>query len=212
MIFFAFTNINRMLLVMVLATICLVQSPSAWALEQAAITSSLLLKVTDRDRVADLLSQKAEELNGWFFERTDDSIKLKVPTTEAKAFITYAENLGIVADRSYASDHLALDLSSRLSSLKSKEESLAQYLAVLESARKTAVLTVEREIVALTAEIEKLKGEIRFIRHRINYAQITITFEFRDRSAPVADGSSSFPWLNTMNISDLVRDFQYAHK
>ena len=42
-------------------------------------------------------------------------------------------------------------------------------------------------------------------------AEITVSFRFRDRAAPAATGTSSFPWLNTVNLTDLVEDFRHAH-
>ena len=45
------------------------------------------------------------------------------------------------------------------------------------------------------------------MRHRIAFARIEVLFEYRDRSAPVPDGRSSFAWLNSMNLSDLLEEF-----
>jgi hypothetical protein len=57
------------------------------------------------------------------------------------------------------------------------------------------------------AEIETLKGQLRHLQDRIALARVEVRFEYRDRSAPVPDGSSSFAWLNTMNLIDLLEEF-----
>jgi len=87
---------------------------------------------------------------------------------------------------------------------------LERYFDVLHNARPQAVTTVEHEMTSLIAEIEQLQGALVFAEHRLSYAQLDVSFEFRDRQAPVNNGNSSFPWLNTMNLADLIGDFQYG--
>ena len=208
MIFFRTINISMS----VLFCLMVACSSNAFGEEQSAIVSRLVLKVTDRDQVAELIIRQAGEVEGWFFSRTDEELQLKVPASMAKSFIDFVGQQGIVADRSYSSRYLGDRLSQRLASLKSRESLLINYFEVLKKAKQSSVLAVEQEVVALTEAIEKLKGEIRYLRHEIKYARINITFQFRNRTAPVADGNSSFPWLNTMSLTDLVRDFQNVHK
>ena len=57
-----------------------------------------------------------------------------------------------------------------------------------------------------------IKGRILFLENRIQYAQVSVSFQFRDRSAPVRTGHSSFRWLNELNIADLMEDFNRPGK
>lgn len=189
----------------------LIQANYAFGESKAAIVARLVLKVTDRDQAASLLIQRAEELEGWFSRRSDEMVELKIPAAKAEGFIGFALEQGILADRSYSSTNYDNRLSLLAATLKSKESLLSDYLDVLKEAKQSSILAVEQEIVALTEQIEKIKGEMRYLAHNAEYARISISFQFRDRSAPTADGKSSFRWLNTMNLSDLVRDFQYGH-
>ena len=42
------------------------------------------------------------------------------------------------------------------------------------------------------------------------FADIYVGFQYRERRAPVNDGSSSFEWLNTLNVQDVQYGFQYS--
>ncbi len=130
----------------------------------------------------------------------------------ADKFLEFAEKQGTVIQREYKTDHKGFDLLRTEAMLKSREEIRLQYLEVLKKANAKTILAVEKEIADLIKGIETLKGEIRYMKHRLRFAEIEISFDFRERSAPAPDGKSSFPWLNTMNLPDLVEEFQYARR
>jgi len=95
-------------------------------------------------------------------------------------------------------------LLSKQAALKARLATQKQYEALLKQANVDAVLYVEKELIQLIAEIETLKGTIRHLEHRIQYAQVQVAFEYIDRPAPATDGNSSFEWLNSMNLTDLL--------
>jgi hypothetical protein len=175
---------------------------------RAAVTSTLTIKVSDRDQAGDGLIKKTEELEGYFAARSDQSVTLKVPVEQVKALLTYAEGLGVVVDRQYETQDLGFELDQRKTKLASRESMLAKYFGVLREAGADGVVQVESEVTNLVSEIEGLKGSIQLMEHRLRYAQVVINFQFRDRAAPAKDGRSSFPWLNTMNLVDLLEDFR----
>ncbi len=124
-----------------------------------------------------------------------------------ETFMEFVPKLGEITDHSLKRYYLGEHLIEKESSLSGKMEVMAQYMKVLEEAETEAILLVEKEIIHLMEAIEKLKGEIRYLKHCIRFAKINISFRFRDRTIPKNDGTSSFPWLNTMNLSDLIGDF-----
>jgi hypothetical protein len=87
---------------------------------------------------------------------------------------------------------------------------LARYEAVLDEASVASVVAVERQITGVVAEIEQLEGRRRSLVHQAKYASIDLSLRYRDRQAPSRDGASSFAWLNTLNVADLVEDFEYG--
>lgn len=176
----------------------------------SAISTKMILKVTDPERSADLLAEKADALGGYFVLRNNSCIKVKIPAGAMEGFLKFSTDQGIVLTREQSSEDLNAALFYKKSLLKSKTEIKTQYLNVLKEAKVEAVVMVENEITNLVHEIETLKGEIRMIEHRLSFAEALIEFRFKDRSTPTAQGPSSFPWLNNINISDLLKAFQYG--
>jgi hypothetical protein len=194
-------------LVAALACGCLLVGTGAWAQDTSAILMKMVVKVPDRDRAADAVVAAAEAAQGYFTEKSRDVVIVKVPAAQAQGLIEIVTRQGEVIDRQYRREDLGDELIKKQAALKSKEAVHNQYLEVLRQADAEDVLYVEKEIVELVGEIETLKGAIRYLHHRVRFAEIQVSFQFRDRAAPVADGTSSFAWLNTLNLMDLLKDY-----
>jgi len=174
----------------------------------AASDATLVVKVTNRDAAADALAKKAEELGGYFSSRDETSIVLRVPTGTEDELIALTEKQGVLIERLISKNDLSEVLEDARSKLRSREETLKRYFEVLREAGPMQVVMVEREIVAQIQDIEGLKGRIRAMEHRLRFATLNISFEFRERRAPLKTGLSSFQWLNTVNLADLLEDFR----
>ena len=190
-------------------------NPTASAEEPADalfVESSMTLKVENKDQVAEELIKKAEEMGGYYQRRDDSFLSLKVPTAKTTAFIEFAESRGLVATRDFASKSLSQDLANTRAKLKAREELLEKYFAILDEAKSSAVITVEREVIRLVTEIENLKGVERKLSHQSLFSNISIGFQFRDRRAPSSDGTSSFGWINSLNVTALIDEFRYGSR
>jgi hypothetical protein len=174
-----------------------------------AVTASLVVKVGQPADVADALVAAAEEMGGWFQTRSTTAVSFRLPSAQVDAFLAEASALGVVADRQFSANDLTTELVDQRSRLAARESVLDQYYAILATANPKAIVSVERQITQLVEEIEDLKGRIRYLEHQGEYARVDVSFQFRDRRAPSRDGSSSFAWLNTLNLEDMVNDFQY---
>jgi len=137
---------------------------------------------------------------------------LGVPSGFATGCAPHHAIMGKVVDRDWQSDDLGARLDDARSRLKAREEVLQRYLAVLAEAKPESIVAVQREITRVVGEVEQAKGTIRYLEHRVAYSEAAISFQFQDRSAPSRDGTSSFRWLNTVNLADLVVDFQVGRR
>lgn len=180
---------------------------AGWAGQASAVQVRLVVKVGDRQEAAGRLARSAEKSKGYFLEKSGKGVTLRVPAANVKKIMAEADQLGQVIDRQFEREDLGGALLEKEAALKAKTDVQRQYLALLNQADTEAALYVEKELIKLVAEVETLKGRIRFLRHRIAFARIEVLFEYRDRSAPVPDGRSSFAWLNSMNLSDLLEEF-----
>jgi len=178
----------------------------------AWVAAHLSLRVDDRASALDTTVASAKERGGWFNSLSEDSVTVRVPAAEVEALLEELRGLGKVAERSFSSEDLTAEREDLVIRLASREESLARYLGVLETANPKAVVSVEREITRLIADIEQLKGRLQVVEDRGAYGQISVSFTYRDRKAPTQDGSSSFDWINTVNMADLLWDLEYGER
>ncbi|MBI3179146.1 MAG: DUF4349 domain-containing protein, partial [Deltaproteobacteria bacterium] len=165
----------------------------------------------DRNKTADALIAEAERMGGYFSERSDDSVTFKIPARHTKALLAKVDPLGVVVERTTHAEDVAAQLLEARTLLKSREQVLQRYFGVLNQAGPSTVVSVEREMTALVREIEELRGDIRLLEHRVQFASVSVQFQFRDRQAPARSGDSSFAWLNTVNLVDLLAEFSYGH-
>lgn len=175
---------------------------------ESQVRASLVIKVAQRDAAADALIAKNQELGGYFANLASQQVVLRVPVAHADALLATAGTLGLVVSRSYDRVDMSQRLGELRSRLKARQDVLGRYLDVLKGAHADAVVTVEQQVTGLIAEIENLQGQIRLIENQIAYATLSVSFQFRERAAPRRDGSSSFEWLNTVNLSDIIDNFR----
>jgi hypothetical protein len=192
---------------LLLAAVMLLAGTPGWAVETSAIEIKIVVKVSDRAQAAEALVQSAARLDGYFTQKTGDGIVLRIPASGLKPLLADADQLGQVIDRQLGREDLGEELLRKKAVLKAKTEAQHQYLALLDQADAEGALSVEKELILLVAEIETLKGQLRHLQDRIALARVEVRFEYRDRSVPVPDGSSSFAWLNTMNLIDLLEEY-----
>ena len=174
----------------------------------AHVVASLVLKVPQRDQATDALIAEAQRLGGWFAGLSDNGVSLRVPREQADVMISFALAQGLVVERSFNSEDLSARLTESRARLTAREAALKRYMDLLPTASAGAVVSVEREINGLIAQIESLKGQIRVLEHHAAWAELNVSFQFRERNAPSRGGSSSFGWINTLNLTDLIEVFR----
>lgn len=177
---------------------------------RTAISASMVLEVTDRDAAADALIGAAEKRGGWFATRDDNQVVLVVPVHQADGMIAEVEPLGVVVDKTLNADDVTARLRELRTRLESREKVFERYFSVLQSAGYETIVEVESEMTSLVQQIESLEGSIKLIEHQLTHARIAVRFQFRDRRPPARSGESSFGWLNTVNLVDLLAEFSHV--
>jgi hypothetical protein len=172
------------------------------------VTGALVLRVDDQAAASANAIALAEQMGGWFSRFSGDGVTVRIPTAGVDAFLEASQGFGDVEDRQYGREDLGGRIADVESRLKARREVLARYLSVLEDASPKAVVQVEREITRVVSEIEGLEGQLRVHTDRVKHAEVTLSFRYRERRAPVRDGSSSFAWLNTMNVADFLEELE----
>lgn len=179
--------------------------------EETRVQASVVVKVYQPEAAAESLIDEATKQKGYFSSLSNESITFRIPTPAVEGFLAEVAEEGQVIERSMDASDLSASLAQMRARLKTREQLLDRYFAVLAEANPDAVVSVEREITRLVAEIENLRGNIRYQENLARYAEVRVSFQYQQREAPAADGSSSFAWLNTLNLSDLLYYFRYGY-
>ncbi len=168
------------------------------------VDASVVVAVSQQEEAADQIVATASELGGWFQSRTPSAVSLRVPIDQVDAVLASASAKGKVIDRSVRREDVGQEIADLEGRLAAREQVLDRYYRVLRTAGSDSIVAVERQIVAAIEQIEVLKGRLRMLRDRAAYGRVDVAFRFRDRAAPARDGSSSFPWINTLNVQDVI--------
>ena len=175
-------------------------SPQGLADERQIISqASLDLEVSDVNAATVQLRGLVQSLGG-FIEHVSTSggpnpergsAVVRVPSDRFLDALESIERLGKALGQSLGQRDVtgeAIDLEARLKSERSAEESL---LKLLERAVSVSdVLTVERELARIRADIERFQGQLEFIQRSVALATIAVSFVLPPGSIPIAPSAS----------------------
>ncbi len=178
------------------------------SIANSTVKASVTINVGNPGGTALAIIEKAERLNGYFTLHADDHVSISIPVKHVTDFLAFVEKKGIVSFKKYDAEDVSTKLFLKKTTLKAREKMLEQYMKVLESAGNKKIVTVETEVIKLSEKIEDIKGHIRYLEHCTAYAKVDVYFSYHDRAMPTVKKDSSFTWLNTMNLQDMIWDFQ----
>jgi hypothetical protein len=177
-----------------------------------AVTFSAVLQVEEPDKVADRVIARAESLGGWFLQKTKGSLDLRIPSAQVDLFLQGLDTLGILLDRNLQSVNLEGEREELVSRLKARKAVLNDYYAMLKESGDSTIFTIQNEIINLQAEIDQTTGRILKVEDRMAMAQVSLSFTFQQRGAPLTTGQSRFPWLNRLELPNLMNRFDYEYR
>lgn len=186
-------------------------APATEPVSETLVGASLVVAVAQQEAAAEAVVEQAEALGGWFQSRTPLAVSLRIPVASIDEMVAFAESQGKVVDKSLTRQDTSQELADLRGRLAAREKLLDEYYRVLAGANADSVVTVEYEIVGAIDQIEMLRGRIRMLEDQAAHARLDVSFQFRDRAAPASDGSSSFAWLNTLNVQDVIASLQTSH-
>lgn len=174
------------------------------------VVAQIVLKVANKDEAQQSVITEAERLGGYFSQLSESQVSVRIPVAHHDDLLTHLDGLGLVADRQYSSLDLREELEDSKIRLSARQKVLDQYFKLLSTANAKAVITVEREITRLVAEVERYQGSIRLLEHDAALASVVVRFQFRDRTQPNQSTGSSFDWLNSLSLARLVHQGTHA--
>ena len=179
--------------------------PSSWDTQvsadkrQVISQASIDLEVSDVNAASTQLRGLVQSLGG-FVEHISTSggpnpeygsAVVRVPSERFPDAIDGIERLGKSLGQTLGQRDVtgeAIDLEARLRSERSTEESLLKLLDRAVSV--SDVLTVERELSRVRANIERLQGQLDYLQRSVALATITVSFVLPPGSVPVAPSAT----------------------
>jgi hypothetical protein len=175
-----------------------------------AIRASFVIKVNDRNASAKTLVDAAQKASGYFSNLGDDYVTVKVPNSAVETYLSLCDSQGLVVDRYYEAIDQSRIIAEKEVKLKARRNLLKDHFEMLQQSTAGSVLTVEKAIAELTAEIESLEADLKVLRHDLDFAEIRVDFRFRERRAPLKSATSLFGWVNKLNLIDLKEEFEHG--
>ena len=172
-----------------------------------AIDTTITIKPGNTDEAADKLVKQAEQLQGYFVTRSSERVELKVPSQTASKLQQFIEQNWLVYQQDYQANDITAQLIKTKSNLKAKEDLLDEYQKILTSAQSGKLVKVYTAVTSLVQEIELLHGRINYMQHQLRYARFTVNFHMDRRTVDSGQVGSSFPWLNSVGLPNLLSDF-----
>lgn len=179
----------------------------ALCLAEIAIDTRITIKPGNADEAADRLVKQAQQLNGYFVIKSSERVELKIPAQAATQMQQFLEINWLVYQQDYQANDITRQLIEAQSRLKAKESLLHEYENILASAQSNKLLKASSAVTKLVQDIELLRGRINVLKHRTRYAKFTILFQLDSSTADTRNVTSSFPWLNSVGLPDLLTDF-----
>jgi hypothetical protein len=173
---------------------------------RTALVATLTLKVIHPKETRKQLEQRVRELGGFAVLVTDHDLHVKLPPSRLSTLVDGVSGDGLVLDRSLERSDLTLEIANLESQQKSKRAILAELRGFFDGSDVAATLEIERSMTALVEELERVKGQLRVLYDRADWAVVRIGFEFKERQR-ITEETSPFEWLNSVNLPRFLAEF-----
>jgi hypothetical protein len=177
-----------------------------------AVAYTAVIQVDEPGKAAQTLVARAESMGGYFSQRTQDYLSLRLPSRKVDAFIDSLPALGLIVEKTLETQSLEARRTELEARLKAKRATLDDYYAMLKVSGDSTIFTLQNIIATLQMDIEQTMQQILKLGDEEAFARIGVSFRFQDRKAPLANGRSRFPWLNTLGLQNMMGRFDYVRR
>jgi len=168
-------------------------------------TAHLTLAVYQVEQGLAAVEKAARELGGFLASRNDREIVIRVPRAKFDEAVKRVEQSGDVIHRDVQAQDITeefTDLEVRLKNARTMRDRLEE---LLKKAAVKDALEIEKELGRVTQEIERMEGRLKYLRDRLAYSTITVTFNARGATLESRPLRLPFPWLQHMGLPALLR-------
>jgi hypothetical protein len=168
--------------------------------------ATMHLSVFEVEQNLRAVGQAAEELHGFLVSQNDRSITIRVPAAQFRDALARIEQLGDVIHRNVEAQDVSEEFRDLHIRLRNAEATMRRLHALLERAERVEdALHVQRELARVTEEVERMRGRLRFLQHRLAFSTITVHFQPRPQETVSPDiFRLPFPWLDELGLRTLL--------
>lgn len=147
-------------------------------------TKESIVKITN-----ELGGYITRESSGDYADRNEQTIEIRVPAEKFDQFLSGVTQTAVKIDSKNISAQDVteeyIDVEARLKTKKELEERYKQLL--VKAAKVEEIMSIEREMGKLREEIESVEGRFRYLKDRVAFSSLTITF-YEKISKPIGFG------------------------
>ena len=163
--------------------------------------------VSDRFEAADALERWLDERGGYLISRLEEELILRVPSEMLEAFVDHLET---VADEVIQIQQVTFDIGQDIleaqAGIRSKSELFERALALIDQTDLTTTLEIEREVLSILQDVERLEGRYRMLLSEVELARVVVSFTMEEEKLP-QNLPSAFPWINMVDFYILMDEF-----
>jgi len=133
------------------------------------------------------------------------SFTLRVPAKGSDAFLTELGGIGVVRNRQVTARDIGKEFHDAQIHLKNLEVTLKRYEEILAKANDVnTILSIEREMTRIRGEIDRVKGDLRWMKDRVSRATIYVTiYTSRPDTTPIFDPKAKlYPGVRALHFAD----------
>ena len=178
--------------------------PAAETRDLVIYTATLTMAVYEVDRSLGVVEKIANDNGGYLGQRHDRSITIRVPRSRFTQTLGALGGVGEVLHREIAAQDVTdehVDLEIRIKNSRAMQRRLTELLA---KATVKEAIDIEKELHRVTEELELLEGKMKLLADKIAFSTITVNFEPRSATVPVAKRKLPFDWLGSLNLPSLL--------
>lgn len=153
----------------------------------------IIFETSDVNETKSLITKTSEELNGYitkesaneYTDRIEQTLIIRIPADKFDLLLSriseYAKKIDSKNINALDVTEDYIDVEARL---KTKKELENRYLELLNKASKVEeILSIEKEIGQLRADIESVEGRLRYLKDRVAFSSLTATYYQKTNSA-----------------------------
>ena len=161
-----------------------------------------VFQVADASKQVEVM---AREVGGFLARRDDTSLVIRVPAAKFEDVIKRIEKLGDVLHRNVVAEDVTeqfMDAEVRLKNARAVRDRLQELLA--KATKVDDSLAIEKELTRVGTEIETLEGKLKYLRDRVMFSTITISFQPKQSDTVKPSVRIPVEWLDQLGLGRLL--------